>query len=304
MKRFTTSIFTSIIAAVCAVPLLAGAAVAAPALPGSSGSSDTVSGAVHQIDSAVQDSWRGAYGAMPPKVRAAVPPEMRPRPTSAVPKPGPEPHTPGKPAEPKPDPNCSNCVALTFDDGPVPETNRLLDILDRKHAKASFFVVGVNAERYAPTLRRIRDGGHTIGNHTDTHPKLPALSDPAIAQQMDVSNRTMRIVTGRPNPRWIRPPYGEYDARVQAAAKQRGMALALWDVDTRDWQHRNAQTTCNIAVSNARAGSIVLMHDIHAPTVNAVECIIDGLRAKGLRPVTLDELIPGAQPGRVYTAKQ
>ena len=86
-------------------------------------------------------------------------------------------------------------------------------------------------------------------------------------------------------------------------ARQRGLALALWDVDTADWQHRNPAMTCNIAVNNAKAGSIVLMHDIHAPTVDAVECVIDGLRAKGLRPVSLDEMVAKPEPGYIYTSK-
>ncbi len=262
----------------------------------SQGSSD----AAAQVDRAVQDGWRGAYNALPPKARAGVPEPMRP----PTPKPGPEPARPGGAKEPTPSPtaSCVDCVALTFDDGPMPETERLLNILDRKKVHASFFVTGVNSWNYEKTLRRVRDGGHTIGNHTDTHPALSTLGDGAIAHQIDVSNRTIRNVTGLTT-HWIRPPYGDYDARVIEMARQRGLALALWDVDTADWQHRNPAMTCNIAVNNAKAGSIVLMHDIHAPTVDAVECVIDGLRAKGLRPVSLDEMVAKPEPGYIYTSK-
>lgn len=260
--------------------------------------------AVDKMADNAHKSWGAAYGSMPEQVRSAVPRELRPEALSPVPKPGPEPKRPAA-AEPKPAPapKCDNCVAITFDDGPVPDTNRLLDILKRKNVHATFFVLGINAEAYAPTLRRIRDEGHTIGNHTDNHPKLPALSDAAIAHQIDISNRTIRIVTGQ-TPRWMRPPYGEYDNRVVNTASERNLSLAMWDVDTLDWQHRNPAQTCSSAVAGAQPGSIVLMHDIHAPTVDAVECVIDGLRAKGLRPVGLDELIPKPEAGRIYTAKQ
>lgn len=256
------------------------------------------SNAAAQIDGAVKNGWRGAYNALPPQARAGVPAPLRP----PTPKPGPEPARAGGPSEPVPSPNCADCVAITFDDGPVPETNRLLDILARKGVHASFFVTGVNSARYPDTLRRVRDAGHTIGNHTDTHPALSRLSDGAIAHQIDVSNRTIKNVTGLTT-RWIRPPYGDYDARVINMARERGLSLALWDVDTLDWQHRNPATTCSRAVSGASAGSIVLMHDIHAPTVDAAECVIDGLRAKGLRPVSLDEMMRTPEAGHVYTAK-
>ena len=99
----------------------------------------------------------------------------------------------------------------------------------------------------------------------------------------------------------MRPPYGSYDSRVASAAGERGMSLAIWDVDTADWQHRNPTTTCKRAVEGAREGSIILMHDIHQPTVDAAECVIDGLRAKGLNPVGLDEMIEHPEAGHVYT---
>lgn len=287
------TVFTALTVSVCAV----APADAQPTLQQmSSAVTRGSSNAAAAVDRAVQDGWRGAYNGLPPRARAGVPAPLRP------PQPKPEPaYLGGKEPQAAPgQPNCANCVAITFDDGPVPETERLLNILARKNVRATFFVTGVSSEQHARTLRRVRDAGHTIGNHSDNHPNLASLSDGALAHQLDVSNRTIRNVTGL-TPRWVRPPYGSYNARVVAAAKQRGMALALWDVDTRDWQHRNAQTTCSVAVSNARAGSIVLMHDIHAPTVDAAECVVDGLRAKGLRPVSLDEMIPRPEPGRVYT---
>lgn len=263
------------------------------------GSSAFVSGSSQRASRAAHDSWRRAYDGLPPQVRQAVPAHLRP----------PEPATPAAvtvvPAqEPSPapePPKCYNCVAITYDDGPVPgTTERLLDTLKRKNVHATFFVVGQNANAYPDILRRIRDEGHTIGNHSYSHPDMARQADGTIAAQLDDTDAAVKHQSGV-DPQWMRPPYGSYDGRVVAAAGARGMALAIWDVDTADWQHRNTATTCSRAVAGAREGSIILMHDIHEPTVAAAECIIDGLRAKGLKPVGLDELIKRPESGHVYT---
>lgn len=206
--------------------------------------------------------------------------------------------------EPTPTPpdTCDNCVALTFDDGPNEQTARLLGILAENNVKATFFVVGALVDTNPNLVRQMRDAGHTVGNHTYSHPKLPMVSSAGIAYQLDTTNRAIERAIGE-TPRWMRPPYGEYDARVVETSKQRGMAIAMWDDDTLDWKHRNPEETCRRAVDQAHPGAIILMHDIHAPTVDAVPCVIDGLRAKGLRPVSLDKMIPDAEPGRVYAQR-
>ena len=263
------------------------------------GSSAFIAGSSDRARSAVEDGWRRAYNGLPGQVKQAVPPHLRP----------PEPAKPADvtvaPAqEPAPSPvppNCYNCVAITYDDGPVPgSTERLLDILKRKGVHATFFVVGRNANANPQVLRRIRDEGHTIGNHSYSHPDLARQSDGAIAAQLDDTDAALQKQAGL-DPHWLRPPYGSHNPRVASAAGARGMALAVWDVDTADWQHRNPATTCKRAVDGAREGSIILMHDIHQPTVDAAECVIDGLRAKGLKPVGLDEMIKRPEAGHVYT---
>ena len=263
------------------------------------GSSAFIAGSSDRARIAVEDGWRRAYNGLPGQVKQAVPPHLRP----------PEPAKPADvtvaPAqEPAPSPvppNCYNCVAITYDDGPVPgSTERLLDILKRKSVHATFFVVGRNANANPQVLRRIRDEGHTIGNHSYSHPDLARQSDGAIAAQLDDTDAVLQKQAGL-DPHWLRPPYGSHDPRVASAAGARGMALAVWDVDTADWQHRNPATTCKRAVDGAREGSIILMHDIHQPTVDAAECVIDGLRAKGLNPVGLDEMIKRPEAGHVYT---
>lgn len=263
------------------------------------GSSAFTAGSSDRARSAVEDGWRRAYNGLPGQLKQAVPPHLRP----------PEPAKPADvtvaPAqEPAPSPvppKCYNCVAITYDDGPVPgSTERLLDILKRKGVHATFFVVGRNANANPQVLRRIRDEGHTIGNHSYSHPDLARQSDGAIAAQLDDTDAALQKQAGL-DPHWLRPPYGSHNPRVASAAGARGMALAVWDVDTADWQHRNPATTCKRAVDGAREGSIILMHDIHQPTVDAAECVIDGLRAKGLNPVGLDEMIKRPEAGHVYT---
>ena len=285
MRRILTSALTVLVAA--AVPAAANAQLPQiPQLPASSSSNfqDEIN---HRIDDAraqVEDITSKAFPQKAPKQKAPTPAKKtEPRNSGGV--------------------DCANCVAITYDDGPGAETNRLPDKLKAKNAHASFMVIAPSAEQHPELLKRMKAEGHTIGNHTVDHPVLPRLSQDGINRQLDGTNAAIRNTTGQ-NPRWMRPPYGEYDARVTAASQSRGMAVALWDVDTLDWKHRNATKTCAVAVQQSRPGSVVLMHDIHGPTVDAVPCIIDGLRAKGLRPVSLDQMITSPQAGRVYSHRR
>ncbi|QYH19692.1 polysaccharide deacetylase family protein [Corynebacterium aquatimens] len=282
-------------AALCSLALLVPVAQPAAALSRVGQFSSTSSDAVH-------NAWRQGFQALPPQLRGAIPRELRPAEPAPQPAPPPAPEVGvERPAEPVPD-LCVNCVAITFDDGPVAITDTLLDILKEKNAQATFFVVGGNANANPKIMQRMRDEGHTIGNHTYTHPHLPKLNEDAIGKQLDDTNRAIENTTGQ-TPHWMRPPYGEYDSRVVAASGNRGLAVAIWDVDTSDWKHRNPDKTCTLAVEGSKPGSVILMHDIHKPTVDAVPCVIDGLRAKGLRPVSLDKLIPNPQAGTVYTRR-
>ena len=193
-------------------------------------------------------------------------------------------------------------MALTFDDGPSPYTNQLLDTFKAKNAHASFMVLADHAYQYPQALQRMQAEGHTIGNHTKTHRQLNQLAYGDIAQEIDAGNAAIRNATGQ-NPKWLRPPYGATNETVDQVARDKGLSQALWNVDTLDWKIRDSQHVCNAAVQDANPGSIVLMHDIHPTTVNAAECIIDGLRAKGLEPVSLDELLRTPVDGKRYYSR-
>jgi len=306
------SVIASSLALITTV-ILAGPATAGPlsANPGPSLDPDPAalsSQVSHNISSGVENGMRQAYDALPPDMKKAIPEGLRPVQQTPHPRTQPLPKEPSmcfdtngrkKPA-PETPPACTNTVAITYDDGPSPETTpRLLDILKSKNAKATFFTIGTNADAFPDLLRRERDEGHLVANHSYNHPQLNAIPEDRVGRELDETSRAIESALGT-KPHWLRPPYGATNDRVAAIAGERGMALALWDVDTADWQNRNADITCRNAVDNAQAGSIILMHDIHPSTVDAAACIIDGLRAKGLRPVTLDEMIQ-PEPGRTYT---
>lgn len=284
MRRILTSALTVLVAA--AVPAAANAQLPQiPQLPASSSSNfqDEIN---HRIDDAraqVEDITSKAFPQKAPKQKAPTPAKKtEPRNSGGV--------------------DCANCVAITYDDGPGAETNRLLDKLKAKNAHASFMVIAPSAEQHPELLKRMKAEGHTIGNHTKSHRQLNTLSYEQVSQEIDAGNAAISKATGQ-GTRWVRPPYGATNATVDQATRDKGVSQALWDVDTVDWKDRNSDHVCSSAVQGARAGSIILMHDIHPTTVDAADCVIDGLRAKGLEPVSLDRLLRTPVTGKRYYAR-
>ena len=286
MRRILTSALTVLVAA--AVPAAANAQLPQiPQLPASSSSNiqDEIN---HRIDDAraqVEDISSKALPHKAPKQKAPTPAQekkTKPRNSGGV--------------------DCANCVAITYDDGPGAETNRLLDKLKAKNAHASFMVIAPSAEQHPELLKRMKAEGHTIGNHTKSHRQLNTLSYEQVSQEIDAGNAAISKATGQ-GTRWVRPPYGATNATVDQVTRDKGVSQALWDVDTVDWKDRNSDHVCSSAVQGAHAGSIVLMHDIHPTTVDAADCVIDGLRAKGLEPVSLDRLLRTPVPGKRYYAR-
>lgn len=205
------------------------------------------------------------------------PPEPKPEPAPA-------------PAAPTPAPTTGNkVIALTFDDGPGPYTAHLLDILDQYGAKATFFLIGSKVSGQASVVRSIQARGHQLGNHSWSHPELPKLSVDQIAGEIDRTNEAIRQATGV-KPTILRPPYGAANGVVLEQLRARGMSSILWSVDTRDWADRNSQIVCTRAVAGARPGAVILMHDIHQTSVNAVPCILSSLKQQGYSFVTIQRL--------------
>ncbi|THF79600.1 polysaccharide deacetylase family protein [Cohnella fermenti] len=188
-------------------------------------------------------------------------------------------------------------IALTFDDGPDPKTTeRILDLLAKYEAKATFFVVGRRAERFPEIVRREALEGHEVANHTYTHMYFNGrnrLQD--IASEMDRTGEKLTEISGQ-QPRWFRPPGGFYNETVIRMAKERGYTVILWSwhQDTRDWVAPGVGRIVRKVLTNARNGDIVLMHDHvegSTQTVEALEQILPELSRRGYRMVTVSELM-------------
>ena len=154
----------------------------------------------------------------------ALPPQARSHPWAQQLAPAPAPSAP-TPAQDQPA-DCSNCVAVTFDDGPAASTNQVLDILARKHATASFFVLAPKVRANPGAVQRMRAAGHTVGSHTVTHRDLTKLSQPEVRREVEEGSRAIADATGA-SPRFVRPPYGALNATVSEAARGAGSGGGL-----------------------------------------------------------------------------
>jgi len=188
-------------------------------------------------------------------------------------------------------------IAMTFDDGPSPETTpRLLDILKQRNIKATFFMIGQNAERNPAIVKRILADGHEIGNHSWTHPQLSKLSDDRVTEEINKTQNAIKDASGY-TPVLMRPPYGAITARQKDwIEKQFGLSVIIWSVDPFDWKRPGASVIEERILAGARPGAIVLSHDIHKQTVDAMPATLDALAAKGFKFVTVSQLIAMNKP--------
>jgi peptidoglycan/xylan/chitin deacetylase (PgdA/CDA1 family) len=173
-------------------------------------------------------------------------------------------------------------VALTFDDGPSPETTPAL-LAALGGTRATFFLWGEHAAAHPDLVRAIAAAGHAIGNHTWTHPQLTTLADDA-ARDQEV-RRTQDLLTRLTGirPDLFRPPYGDTDASVVRTLAAHDLTEVLWSVDTRDWAGCTADEIV-AAAGEVQPGGVVLMHEGRPATVEAVPRILAALTARGLRP--------------------
>jgi peptidoglycan/xylan/chitin deacetylase (PgdA/CDA1 family) len=188
-------------------------------------------------------------------------------------------------------------IALTFDDGPSAKlTPKLLDLLGAHHIKATFFVIGQNVVDHPEIVARAAREGHEIGNHSWSHPAFAKMSDEAVRRELQKTDEAIRNATGN-RPSLLRPPYGSITARQKKWINEEfGYKIIMWDVDPLDWKRPGPMAVTNRIVRNTRAGSIVLSHDIHPGTIEAMPAAIDQLEAKGFKFVTVSELISMALP--------
>jgi peptidoglycan/xylan/chitin deacetylase (PgdA/CDA1 family) len=186
-------------------------------------------------------------------------------------------------------------VALTFDDGPGPYTSLALRKLRKHRVPSTFFIVGRNIARFSPTLLPAESRLEAVGDHTFTHPFLPALSATAVADELGRTQRLIAQTTGSPVA-LFRPPYGGRTAAIDAEVKRLGMLEVIWSVDSRDSEGANyAQIAANVD-SGMRPGAIILMHENRGQTIRAMLQIFPALARKHLQPVTLPELLAADPP--------
>lgn len=196
--------------------------------------------------------------------------------------------------EPAPDPDPAKpMVALTFDDGPGAATDQILDLLEEYGGRATFFVVGYLLDSSPETLRRMAEQGSELASHTWDHKSLTKMTAQELqADFQKVSDKIFEIAGVRPS--FIRPPYGDFNSRVKAAAADCGAPLLLWSIDPNDWQTRNAETTYQRIMKDVKDGSIILCHDSHKATGEAMEKVIPELIEQGYQLVTVSELFTSA----------
>jgi peptidoglycan/xylan/chitin deacetylase (PgdA/CDA1 family) len=188
-------------------------------------------------------------------------------------------------------------IALTLDDGPHGKlTPRLLDLLAARHIKVTFFVIGENVTEHPEIVARAAHEGHEIGNHSWSHPNFAKMSDDAVRRQLQRTDDAIKTATGA-RPTLLRPPYGSLSARQKRWIHDEfGYRIVLWDVDPLDWKRPGPAVVRNRIVKQTRAGSIVLAHDIHPGTIEAMPAILDDLETKGFKFVTVSELIQMRRP--------
>ena len=203
-----------------------------------------------------------------------------------------------------------NLCALTFDDGPTPNTPKLLDMLSEYGIPATFFLLGSQAERYPHLVRRMVEEGHEVGNHSYSHPNLRLISSHRKEEEIRRTHEILAALDATPV--LLRPPYGSYDKYTEEVAENLGMSVLLWSMDSRDWKAlpvnyaalRSARGT--VYAPGALRG-VFLFHDTHKRTVDDLPRIIRDLREGGCqRFVTVSEYLEGMldpEPGLLMTRR-
>lgn len=182
-------------------------------------------------------------------------------------------------------------VALTFDDGPGgASTRRVLRVLGDHGVRATFFVLGANAEREPRLLAAIANAGHELGNHASSHTSFRSLFPSEIDAELDQTADAIEAITGL-RPRFVRPPFGRFPPSSVDLIRERGEDIVLWSVDANDWAGGSAESIAQGVVAAAQPGAVILMHDTAPHTADALPLVIAGLTKRGFTIVPLSELL-------------
>jgi peptidoglycan/xylan/chitin deacetylase (PgdA/CDA1 family) len=210
----------------------------------------------------------------------------------------------GQPQAKAVDCSVDKCVALTFDDGPTPFTDRLVSVLNDAGAKATFFMIGNKVAANPDGAKRVADAGMEIGNHTWEHPNMTTIPEQYVPEQLSKAQDAITAATGHTPTLW-RPAGGLTDDAVNAVAAKDGLAGILWDVIPFDWiNDANTAATRYMLMTQIKPGSVVLLHDSYSSTVDLVEQFIPVLKANGYHLVTVSQLLGDRAPGSVYGGRE
>lgn len=187
-------------------------------------------------------------------------------------------------------PSYDQRIALTFDDGPHPNyTPAILDILSAYDAKATFFEIGREARRLPELVKKVVNQGSEVGNHTFSHKDLSKLTLSEAVAEIAVGKSILEAISGT-DVRLVRLPYGTYREAIITKACELGETVTFWSVDPRDWEEPGVERIVSRVLNNAKGGDVVLLHE-RLETIAALPMILDGLRKKGYKVVTVSELI-------------
>lgn len=179
-------------------------------------------------------------------------------------------------------------IALTFDDGPHPYyTQQLLDGLKERGARATFFVMGKQAEAYPELVLRMQEEGHLIGNHTYSHVQLNKKNRESFKEELVRTNELLLGITGE-EPQYVRPPYGSWDKSFESELM---MIPVLWTIDPMDWCSSDVNGIVRKVTKKAEDNAVILMHDEYKSSVTAALEIVDVLQKQGYEFVTVDEIM-------------
>jgi len=191
----------------------------------------------------------------------------------------------------------TSSIALTFDDGPSQDTERILDILGEHNVSASFFMIGRQVETFPGIAQRVLAERHEIGNHSYSHPIYLYQRAWTTREELERTQAVISATTGI-RPRFARPPCGVRTPAYFAMARSLGLRTVQWDVAGFDWKRRSARQIATDVLNRVQAGSIVLLHDGDSDgkqdrreTVAALPLIVEGLQEKGLHVAPLNELL-------------
>lgn len=177
-------------------------------------------------------------------------------------------------------------VALTFDDGPGPYTSRLIDILNNNKSHATFFMLGKNLPIYKDEVKKAYDNKMEIGYHSYNHKNFKRQKLETIVEEFNESNETLKSITGDTF-HLIRPPYGSINEKIKESLDA---SFILWNVDTEDWRHKNTDYLKDYVLEKVKDGDIILFHDIHKSSVDAIEKILPYFYVERYQVVTVSSL--------------